>query len=70
MIAASTDAYAEEMRDKVWPRMSTLQLFVEPFDQNKARGAAVGAEDEEGVCPGLTAATLDAFSAFHRELHP
>jgi len=81
MLAASNDLYANEMRDKVWPKMSTLQLFVQSFDQGNAEGiaAAVGAGDSQdaqgsldsdGVCSGLTASTIDAFAQFHKELLP
>ena len=69
MLATNTDVFANDMRDKVWPKMSTAQLFVQSFDQGKAR-AADGAEDDDGVCSGLTASTNDAFETFLQQLQP
>ena len=81
MVAASHEPHAEEVRNIILPKLTTVECFVEHFAIHKSP-AAVGAgtfddpvvldEDDEDLVSdqGLGTATAEAFDEFKKSLSP
>ena len=80
MVAASHEPHAEEVRNIILPKLTTVECFVEHFAIHKSP-AAVGAgtfddpvvldEDEDLVSDqGLGTATAEAFDELKKSLSP
>ena len=80
MVAASHEPHAEEVRNTILPKLTTVECFVEHFAIHKS-SAAAGAgtfedpvvldEDENLVSDqGLATATADVFEEFKKNMSP